>query len=147
MIDVTVFADTHSVADARQALRQHGVAHGLLSVRTARHERANDISLEAADDELLPVATLNPVQYLDWPSELDRVVRRGAKALRFFPDQQGWPVESEAFQAIVKRARDVPLRLPVSTFGDATRIGAATQLRVVRPAEHHRGVAVRAVMD
>ena len=59
MIDVTVLADTHLIHAARLALRQHGVAHGLLSVRTARHERANDIVLEAADDELLPVATLN----------------------------------------------------------------------------------------
>ena len=70
------------------------------------------------------MATLNPVQYLDWPSELDRVLQSGVKALRFFPDQQGWPVESEAFQAIIRRAWNVPLLLPVSSFGDATRVGA-----------------------
>src|SRR5207253_2856810 len=85
VIDVTVLADAHSVDDARLALRQHGIAQGLLSVRTVRHERANDVVLEAADDELWPVATLNPVQYLGLPSELDRVLRSGAKALRFFP--------------------------------------------------------------
>src|SRR5207253_8080263 len=61
VIDVTVLADTHSVDAARLALRQHGIAHGLLGVRTARHERANDIVLEAADNELLHVAALNVV--------------------------------------------------------------------------------------
>jgi predicted TIM-barrel fold metal-dependent hydrolase len=127
VIDVTVLAATQNLDDARLALRQHGVAHGLLSVRTARHERANDIVFAAADDELLPVATLNPMQYLDWPSELERALRSGAKALRVYPDQQGWPVESEAFRAIVRRARNVPLLVPVRSFGDASRIARATE--------------------
>jgi predicted TIM-barrel fold metal-dependent hydrolase len=73
------------------------------------------------------VATLNPVQYLDWPAELERALAGGAVAIRLFPDVQRWSVNSEAFQEIVSALRGRrPLLVPVSTFGDATAIGAAT---------------------
>jgi len=128
VIDVSVLvtaAAAYDVDAARLALRRHGVRRGLLAMRAARHEQANDHVLAAADTELLPVATLNPVQYLDWPAELERVGAAGAVALRFFPDAQGWSVHSEAFQ-VMRRRIAVPLLLPVGTFGDATAIGAAT---------------------
>jgi predicted TIM-barrel fold metal-dependent hydrolase len=128
VIDVSVLASArvgYGIDDARRELAQHGIGRGLLALRTARHELANERVLSAADDRLLPVATLNPVQYLDWPSELERVLAEGAVALRFFPDVQGWSVDSAPFQAMRRRIR-VPLLLPVDRFGDATAIGAAT---------------------
>jgi predicted TIM-barrel fold metal-dependent hydrolase len=129
VIDVSVLAESvspYGINDARQALQRHGLRHGLLAIRAARHEVANDRVLAAADERLLPVATLNPVQYLDWPAELERVLAAGVVALRFLPGVQGWSVDSEAFRAIAGRVR-VPLLLPVGRFGDATAIGAATE--------------------
>jgi predicted TIM-barrel fold metal-dependent hydrolase len=128
VIDVSVLALSgvgHGIDDARRELHEHGIGRGLLALREARHEFANTRVLRAANDRLLPVATLNPVQYLDWPSELERVLAEGAVALRFFPDVQGWSVDSAPFQAM-RRCMRVPLLLPVDRFGDATAIGAAT---------------------
>jgi predicted TIM-barrel fold metal-dependent hydrolase len=128
VIDVNVVAraaSPYGIQDARHELKQHGVERGLLAMRAPRHEVANARVLASADEELLPVATLNPVQYLDWSAELERVQEAGAVAVRFFPEQQAWGVQSEAFQAIARRVR-VPVMLPVQAFGDASAIGAAT---------------------
>jgi predicted TIM-barrel fold metal-dependent hydrolase len=129
VIDVSVLASHaagHGIDEARRELSRHGIGRGLLALRAARHELANDRVFSAADDRILPVATLNPVQYLNWQSELERVLAEGAVALRFFPDVQGWSVDSAPFQAMRRRIR-VPLLLPVDRFGDATAIGAATE--------------------
>jgi predicted TIM-barrel fold metal-dependent hydrolase len=124
----------YDLAAATQELRRHGVSAALVASRSGaayRQETGNDLTLDAAGNSggvrLHPVATLNPVQYLDWPAELERVLAAGATALRFFPDVQGWSIRSEAFQAICRAVRGrCPLLLPVTRFGDASEIGAVT---------------------
>ncbi|MDQ3811491.1 MAG: amidohydrolase family protein [Chloroflexota bacterium] len=138
MIDVTVLvggsARLHSTSEYSlsatcRELRAHGVSRALIGARAAahyRHEVGNDLALAAArQNGLYPVASLNPVQYLDWPRELARMRAAGAVALRFFPDVQGWTVHSAAFQEVARAAR-CPMLLPVCSFGDATAIGGAT---------------------
>ena len=45
-----------------------------------------------------------------------------------FPDVQGWPVHAEAFRAIGRALRGrCPVLVPVTRYGDASAIGAATQ--------------------
>ncbi len=129
MIDVSVVcgaAPPYAVEDARRELRAHAVSRGLVAVQALRQEVANERALAAADNGLLPVGTVNPMQYLDWSAELERVQAAGAVALRLFPDVQRWTVRSEALCAIAKRVR-VPLLVAVSRFGDASAIGAATE--------------------
>jgi len=114
--------------------RQHGVSDALVAARSSRHEIANNQVLEAAGStdgvRLHPVATLNPVQYMDWRAELERVIAAGAVALRFFPDTQRWSVGSQVFSEIVEAiAGRCPILVPVTQFGDATAIGAATAER------------------
>ena len=60
---------------ARRELATHGVQVGLAASRTGggyRQEVGNDVVLHAAGAgdgvQLWPVATLNPVQYLEWPA-------------------------------------------------------------------------------
>jgi predicted TIM-barrel fold metal-dependent hydrolase len=68
------------------------------------------------------------VQYLDWPAELERVLAHGVVGLRFFPDLQGWSVTTQAFAAVVGAVRGrCPLLIPVTHYGDASAIGAATE--------------------
>jgi predicted TIM-barrel fold metal-dependent hydrolase len=112
-------------------LAQHALPAALVGARSVRHEVANDRVLAAAGSHdgtrLYPVATLNPVQYLNWRSELERVLSGGAVGIRFFPDEQHWSVLSEAFRAIVAAvAGRCPLLVSVSDFGDASAVGAAT---------------------
>jgi predicted TIM-barrel fold metal-dependent hydrolase len=128
-------AAEYGPAAARRELATHGVRVGLAASRTGgayRHEVGNDVVLNAAGAgqgvELCPMATLNPVQYLEWPAELERVLARGVRGLRFFPDLQGWPVHSEAFRAIARALRGrCPMLAPVTRYGDASAIGTATQ--------------------
>jgi predicted TIM-barrel fold metal-dependent hydrolase len=143
VIDVSVLAgasprlqpvDAYGISAARRELTTHRISTALLATRTGaayRAEVGNDLALSAAGShagvQMLPLATLNPRQYLDWPAELDRTVAAGVVGLRFFPDEQGWTADSEAFQAIAHRVRGrLPLLLPVSQFGDASQIGRAT---------------------
>jgi predicted TIM-barrel fold metal-dependent hydrolase len=125
-------AAAYGLAAATTELRSHGISAALIASRSHRHEIANDIALAAAERSdglrVYPVATINPLQYLDWPTELERVLSAGAVALRFFPDAQGWSVDSEVFRAVATTVRGrCPLLIPVTGFGDATAIGVATQ--------------------
>jgi predicted TIM-barrel fold metal-dependent hydrolase len=128
-------ADAYGINAAQRELTGHGISTALLATRTGaayRAEVGNDLALSAAGSHagvrVLPLVTLNPRQYLDWPAELDRTVAAGVAGIRFFPDEQGWTVDSEAFQAMAHRVRGrLPLLVPVSQFGDASRIGRATE--------------------
>ena len=143
MIDVNVLVGgsprlapvaEYSLASATRELAGHGVTAALVAARasaTYRSEVGNDVALSGAgtdgDVRLYPVVSLNPAQYLDWPRELERGLAGGAVAVRFFPAEQGWRVDSEAFRTIVAGIRGrCPLLVQVTRFGDATRIGAAT---------------------
>jgi predicted TIM-barrel fold metal-dependent hydrolase len=125
----------YGLSAATRELAAHGVRVGLAASRTGgvyRHEVGNDVMLKGAGTadgvQLWPVATLNPVQYLDWPAELERVLAGGAVALRFFPDVQGWSVDSEAFRAFGPAIRGrCPIFVPVSSYGDASAVGAASE--------------------
>jgi predicted TIM-barrel fold metal-dependent hydrolase len=127
-------AAAYSMEAAVRELSGHGIAGALVASRAGAsydQSASNDDVLAvagiAAGVRLYPVATLNPVQYLDWPAELSRVLAAGAVALRFHPDVQHWPVTSAAFADMVRAVRGrCPLLLPVSQFGDASAIGAAT---------------------
>jgi predicted TIM-barrel fold metal-dependent hydrolase len=135
VIDVTVLADAsprlvpaaeYGLDAAVSELHSHAITGAMYSVRSARHERANDQALAAAGSHsgvrLYPVATLNPVQYLDWRSELERVLSAGVFAVRLLVE----PV-SEAFRAMAEAVRGrSPLVVPVSRFGDASAIGTVT---------------------
>jgi predicted TIM-barrel fold metal-dependent hydrolase len=135
VIDVSVLIDARSFDDNTREVAVHGVTSALVASRTGATYRmriANDLALSLAGVHggvrVYPVATLNPVEYLDWEAELERVLAAGAIAVRFFPDAQKWTVASRAFRDIVAAVRGrCPLLLPVTNFGDASAIGEATQ--------------------
>jgi len=136
VIDVTVLADAsprlipaaeYDVGAALRELRSHGIGSALVATRSSRHERSNDVALSAAGSSggvrLYPVAALNPVQYLDWRSELERVLSAGGVGIRLLPE-----LDSEAFRAMAGAVHGrCPLLVPVMHFGDATAIGTATE--------------------
>ncbi|MBI2755635.1 MAG: amidohydrolase family protein [Chloroflexi bacterium] len=138
----TAHPDEYALEAARAQLASHGITNALVCARSGaafRHEVGNDDTFVAASADaaggprLLPVATINPAQNLGWRDELRRALAGGAVALRLFPDQQGWEYDSEAFHQLVAALDGrVPLLAPVTRFGDASRIGAATA-RIGRP--------------
>jgi uncharacterized protein len=129
-------ASAYDASAAQRELARHQVGVALVCAASGwilRHEDANsDTFLAAAGPagptRLYPVATINPLQYLDWRIELERCIENEAVAYRFFPDQQNWqPDTSEAFRTIATALRGrAPLLISVGSVGDATRIGHAT---------------------
>src|SRR5207302_4926550 len=94
--------DSNVVAAPTADLASHGITTALAASRagaTYRVRIANDETLSQAGVHngvrLYPVGTLNPVEYLDWPAELERVLAAGAVALRFYPEVQRWSVASQ----------------------------------------------------
>src|SRR3954469_7358371 len=104
VIDISVIVGDSTLEATVCDLASHGVAQALIAPRsgaTYRMRVANDFALAHAGASngvaLHPLATLNPVEYLDWSAELERVLAAGAVGFRFFPEPQKWGVASQAF--------------------------------------------------
>ncbi|MFO7946141.1 MAG: amidohydrolase family protein [Armatimonadota bacterium] len=52
------------------------------------------------NERLIPVATIDPRRHFGCLDEVERCVDRGVGTFRFFPDEQGWTIDSEPFMRI-----------------------------------------------
>lgn len=76
---------------------------------------------------LVPVATIDPRGY--WGPESLAPLANGYEMFRFFPQHQGWPVDSAAFRDILEALPSIasrPLMISVRAPGDVTRTAAVT---------------------
>jgi predicted TIM-barrel fold metal-dependent hydrolase len=73
---------------------------------------------------LYPVATVDPRQYIDCFNEIDKRLQQGFRFFRFFPEHQDWPIYFAPFRDIINHlgSKGVPMLVPVSSLGDATRL-------------------------
>ena len=77
---------------------------------------------------LVPVATIDPRGYWGQPDAL-ATVASGYEMYRFFPQDQGWPVDSAAFRDILEALPAIgakPLMISVRVPGDVTRTAMVT---------------------
>lgn len=91
------------------------------------YRRGNEETLAIArnsNNRLLPVATVDPRQYLNCAEEIERRARQGWRLFRFFPDYQGWPLNFAPFREIVHQLNELQLAwmIPVQSLGAATQI-------------------------
>lgn len=136
-IDVnTQIGPEHGAAGGASALtlarerRSHGVRHALVRHRNALHaetRHGNRELLAAAelDDALVPIAVLSPAR----SDTLDEATGLGSRVAGFWLDGRASPGNgSIATGQLVRAAARTgkPLIAPISTYGDASRIGAAT---------------------
>jgi predicted TIM-barrel fold metal-dependent hydrolase len=85
----------------------------------------------AENDNLRPVATLNPMAYFGDAEPFLRLPQEGFCLLRFFPATQGWPVDFAPFRALLRRLDET--RLP-----SMIEIGAPGQITTLaRELEEH----------
>lgn len=79
----------------------------------------------ADNSALLPVATFNPTRYFGDKAPLQRLKSDGFSMVRFFPTQQGWPIDYAPFRALVTDLREtgLPLMVDVDRHGDITTLG------------------------
>ena len=81
----------------------------------------------AENTVLLPTATFNPTMYFGDREPLARAKADGFRLIRFFPTQQGWPIDYAPFRALLADLRDVglPIMAGVSAPGDITALTRA----------------------
>lgn len=89
-------------------LDSHQVAAALsCSMQGAYYDMraGNDESWDAGQrySQIVPVCTLDVRDVGGWERELERCLRRGFRALRFFPGIQRWPVSSALFRRVMER--------------------------------------------
>lgn len=96
-------------------LSTYGVYH---SDKSGNQETMNAC---ANFERVIPVATINPLEYYGDQSGLGDLAAQPFEMFRFFPQVQGWPLEFAPFTAVVQqlaRTRPVPLMISVRKPGD-----------------------------
>jgi len=88
--------DEHDVACAFTVSEQ-GVHYDV------RAGNAETLAACRAHPSLIPVGTLDPRDSLDCEPELERCVKEGIRAIRFFPDLQRWSISSVCFSHLLQR--------------------------------------------
>src|SRR5579884_1555363 len=83
--------------------------------------------------ELLPVATLNPRMYFGDAAQVTRLTGEGFRLIRFFPTEQGWPVDFAPFRALLHSLDEARLPIMVDVEEPGT-ITALTRVLEAYPA-------------
>lgn len=94
------------------------------------YEEGNEETLRISrkHPELIPIATVDLRKYFGKRPLVKELVNQGFKALRLFPDLQGWPVNYQPFFQIVEETEaNFPLMTSVTRQGMITEIGKITE--------------------
>lgn len=75
-------------------------------------------------DKLLSAATIDPRGYFPGMNLISSLVSQGFRLFRFFPAEQGWPLDHAAFEDILDELEPttVPVMLNASRTGDASAL-------------------------
>lgn len=113
-------------------MQQNGVSRSLTlsTLGMLMDSTVGNAITKAACNELphlLPVATLNPLSFIGDTQPITRLKADGFVMVRFFPDDQGWKVNSLSFLEIVRTltALQMPLMIAASKPGDITSLLSA----------------------
>jgi len=86
----------------------------------------NDETWRAAQTrpQLVPIATIDPRRHFGCLEEVERCADRGFRICRFFPDEQGWALDSLPFLHICEALAEYELAimLPTGGWGQQSRI-------------------------
>jgi len=111
-----------SVEKLRLSMRRYGVAGALTySLKGVAYDfqEGNEETLAVCKSNpgLLPVATVDPRRHLDVIEEIGKCGSKGFVALRLFPEQQGWKLNSAFFKPILKELQRLGMPLIVNGAG------------------------------
>lgn len=87
---------------------------------------------ERFSGSLIPIGTLNPKTTLLPQESVEEIERLGFKALRFFPHEQGWPIDYAPFAEILGCLKDAGLPAIVTCLkpGDVTALARLVSQRL-----------------
>lgn len=122
----------YSLETLLELMRRYGIAraavYSLKGVYYDFHE-GNEETIAAASEHscLVPVATVDPRRYVGCVEEIALRAGQGCRALRFFPDIQGWPADYLPVRPLLKQAQacGMAVMFPATSPGQATTILAA----------------------
>ena len=115
------------------AIKSHGVTRSLtLSTVGIFHSHidgnAETLAQCQGKPELLPVATIDPRGYFGGLKQIPSLVSQGFRLFRFFPGEQGWPLDHTVFEDILDEleATSVPVMINAGRTGDASALARIT---------------------
>ncbi|MCS7264762.1 MAG: amidohydrolase family protein [Armatimonadetes bacterium] len=116
-------------------MKRYGVARALFVHTTAVFYDArtgNDLAVQVAKESgglLIPVASINPMQYRGIGEEIDRRLQQGFRLFRFFPQWQNWQPKVAPFRELVNilTEKGVPFLIDCPKVGWATEIADLVQ--------------------
>jgi uncharacterized protein len=90
-----------------EQMQKHGISRACtLSARGVFYDFAagneETLAATAAHSQLLPVATVNPCRWLGCLDEARRMVERGVRIFRFFPQYQEWTIGQAPFRKLLR---------------------------------------------
>lgn len=114
-----------SPAKLLSMMDQSGVAASLsCSLKGVAYDfqEGNDetLAVSKANPRILPVMTVDPRRYLGVVEEIETRKSQGFVALRVFPEQQGWRINSVMMKPIIKELERLRMPLLVTCSGNGT---------------------------
>lgn len=111
------------------AVKSHGVTKSLtLSTLGIFHSYTDGNAETLAEcngkEELLPAATIDPRGYFGGLKHIPELISKGFRLFRFFPGEQGWPLDHAAFEDILDELEptSVPVMINSGRTGDASAL-------------------------
>lgn len=112
-----------------EILDKHTVHRALTySLRGVKYDfvSGNDETIRVCRDHerLIPVGTIDPRRHFGCLEEVERCVDRGVSVFRFFPNEQGWSIDSRPFLRICDELalHGASMMLPAGTAGQQSLI-------------------------
>jgi predicted TIM-barrel fold metal-dependent hydrolase len=89
----------------------------------AGNEETLQIAREAPQ-QIIPAGTINPLTFWDSGDTIKLMIQSSFQVVRFFPGEQGWPVDFLPFERILKTLSElaVPIFVSISKPGDITQL-------------------------
>lgn len=124
-----------SVETLAQVMQQHGVVRYLAVSTTAifydfRTGNDETLTLGQKYQGLVPVATVDPRQYIDCIQELEKRSQQGFLLYRLFPDLQGYPLTFAPLHDVLAKLNELskPVMITTPRLGDATQVAEIVAL-------------------
>ena len=112
-------------------MRRHGIKRACtMSAKGIFYDftQGNEETFQAsqANDWIIPVGTIDLRKFVGCEEEIRKRKEQGFKFFRFFPDYQGWSIESALFKRALKALNELrmPLMISVKTVELTRLVGA-----------------------
>ncbi|MEN6372918.1 MAG: amidohydrolase family protein [Armatimonadota bacterium] len=118
-----------SLGRLMKQIKSHGISKSLTLSTVGIFHSHNDGNAETLREcqnkaEIFPVATLDPRGYFAGFKLIQNLISQGFKLFRFFPGEQGWPLDHNVFVDILDELEEtsLPVMINAGRTGDATAL-------------------------